>query len=135
MKETINSQTLRITIGKNLSVFRHLKGEKQDVPADAINVKASVISRIETGTYESFTLDQLIGLCNHYEVTLQQVLELEITQIFTYSQNNQPGTSSNTQTNEVAAGYLLHIQYLKDELKRYRIKAGELDVEEKDEEK
>ena len=124
MSEIVNTQTTRIIIGKNLSICRHLKGEKQEVPAQAINVKASVISRIETGTYDSLTLDQLIGLCNHYQVTLQQILELEVTHVFNYSQNNQTGTSNNSQTNEIASGYLLHIDYLKQQVEKYEKKLG-----------
>ena len=124
--KTINGKALRITIGKNITTLRNSGREKQTETALAMNIDPSVISRIEKGTYESLTLEQLVDLCNHFRVTLQDIMGAESNQVFNYSQNNQPGTTSPALTNELSGGYILYINDLKEELRRYKIKVGEI---------
>jgi hypothetical protein len=55
-------------------------------------------------------------LCNHYKITLQQAMSLEVANIFQLTQNNQDG-SQKLIGQELTTGYDLYIQQLQSENK------------------
>jgi hypothetical protein len=55
-------------------------------------------------------------LCNHYKVTLQQILGLEVANIFQLTQHNKDG-SQKLIGQEISSGYDLYIQQLINENK------------------
>lgn len=122
--KAINQTEVLERIGKNLYMLRIAREETLATTASAseIGESHSILSKIENGRYDSLRLDILIKLCNYFHVSLQQIMELEMTQIFNYSLHNQTGT--NTQNNEISSGYLLHIDYLTKELEQYKNKLG-----------
>ena len=81
-----------------------------------IGITHPIISKIENGRYPNLQLNLLIKLCNHYKITLQQALSLEVANIFQLTQNNQDG-SQKLIGQELTAGYDLYIQQLQSENK------------------
>ena len=57
-------------IGKNLHAVRHLKHEKTETVAKAVQVSRSVISQIENGKY----LALLERLARHYDTTVENLI-------------------------------------------------------------
>jgi len=128
MAKKIDVETLLTTIGKNLYAIRNARRETQEGVADSIGVKHPVISKIENGQY-TLTIEMLANLCNHYEVSIQQVMELEITQIFHFTQRNESGTHNNTLkqsnvSNDLSEGYQHLISHYKAEIDTLRSQLG-----------
>ena len=112
--KTIEISGLLNTIGKNLHTIRNARKETlQSVAAD-IGITHPIISKIENGRYPSLQLNLLVKLCNHYHITLQQVLSLEVANIFNLTQNNKDG-SQKLIGQELSSGYDLYIQQLINE--------------------
>jgi transcriptional regulator with XRE-family HTH domain len=110
MKHT-DITSLLTTIGQNLHTIRNARKETlQSVAAD-IGITHPVISKIENGRYPTLQLGLLIKLCNHYHITLQQALSLEVANIFQLTQHNKDG-SQKLIGQEIASGYELYIQQL-----------------------
>jgi DNA-binding Xre family transcriptional regulator len=129
MIKDINVEEQLIKIGHNLHTIRNYKKEKLEGVAKSIGITHSVLSKIENGRYDGLTVTLLIKLCNHYQVTLQQVLELGLTQIYTKSQINETGTANNTLKNiehEVSSGYEKAIEQNVSEIAYLRKKLDEL---------
>ena len=61
-------------IGKNLHAVRHLKHEKTETVAKAVQVSRSVISQIENGKYLSLTVALLERLARHYDTTVENLI-------------------------------------------------------------
>lgn len=115
----INFLDLLKTVGENLHTIRSARKEILDKAADAVGVKHPVISRIENGRYTGLSLELLVKLCNHYKVSLQQVLGLEVMQIFNLSQNAEDGSSNASfkqVVHEVAEGYHIALQQANTEI-------------------
>jgi transcriptional regulator with XRE-family HTH domain len=109
----INS--LLTTIGQNLHTIRNARKETlQSVAAD-IGITHPIISKIENGRYPNIQLNLLIKLCNHYKVTLQQIMGLEVANIFQLTNNGEGHQKLIGQ--EISSGYELYIQQLINENK------------------
>lgn len=110
----IDLSHLLTTIGQNLHTIRNARKETLQAVASEIDITHPVISKIENGRYPNLQLNLLIKLCNYYNVTLQQVLSLEIANIFQLTQHNKDG-SQKLIGQEISTGYDLYIQQLINE--------------------
>jgi transcriptional regulator with XRE-family HTH domain len=79
--------------------------------ASDIGITHPIISKIENGRYPTLQLNLLVKLCNHYNISLQQALSLEVANIFQLTQHNKDG-SQKLIGQELASGYELYIQQL-----------------------
>lgn len=111
----IDTNALLTTIGRNLHTIRNARKETLQAVASEIGVTHPIISKIENGRYPNIQLNLLIKLCNHYKVTLQQVFELEVTNIFQLTNNGEGHQKLIGQ--ELSSGYDLYIQQLVNENK------------------
>jgi transcriptional regulator with XRE-family HTH domain len=112
----IDTNALLITIGHNLHTIRNARKETLQAVASEIGITHPIISKIENGRYPNIQLNLLIKLCNHYKVTLQQILGLEVANIFQLTQHNKDG-SQKLIGQELSSGYDLYIQQLVNENK------------------
>jgi|GEM_PF-913658 len=128
-KREINFEVLLKTIGHNLRIIRTARNETLEGVAAALNTTHATLSNIENGNYHSLKLEVLIALCNYYRVTLQQVMDLEMVQLFQITQNNENGTTGNIMkqavgsqgtVNDMTEGFKLYIGYLTGEVERLR---------------
>ena len=115
MKE-LDINTLLTNFGHNLHTIRNARKETLQSVASDIGVTHPIISKIENGRYPNLQLNLLIKLCNHYKVTLQQILGLEVANIFQLTQHNKDG-SQKLIGQEISSGYDLYIQQLINENK------------------
>ena len=115
MKE-LDINTLLTNCGHNLHTIRNARKETLQSVASDIGVTHPIISKIENGRYPNLQLNLLIKLCNHYKVTLQQILGLEVANIFQLTQHNKDG-SQKLIGQKISAGYDLYIQQLLNENK------------------
>jgi transcriptional regulator with XRE-family HTH domain len=111
----IDTNALLTTIGQNLHTIRNARKETLQAVASEIGITHPIISKIENGRYPNIQLNLLIKLCNHYKVTLQQVFELEVTNIFQLTNNGEGHQKLIGQ--ELSSGYDLYIQQLVSENK------------------
>jgi transcriptional regulator with XRE-family HTH domain len=111
----IDTNALLTTIGRNLHTIRNARKETLQAVASEIGITHPIISKIENGRYPNIQLNLLIKLCNHYKVTLQQVFELEVTNIFQLTNNGEGHQKLIGQ--ELSSGYDLYIQQLVNENK------------------
>jgi transcriptional regulator with XRE-family HTH domain len=119
VQEVIPGDLLR-TIGKNLFTIRTDKNEEIKNVASALEIKPEIIEKIESGIHE-LPLTILVKLCNHYNVTIQQVLELEISQIYHFTQTNSAGNNHKQYVvNDHTNGYELLVDQLQSEVKYFR---------------
>lgn len=112
----IDTNSLLTTIGHNLHTIRNARKETLQAVASEIGITHPIISKIENGRYPNIQLNLLIKLCNHYKVTLQQILGLEVANIFQLTQHNKDG-SQKLIGQELSSGYDLYIQQLINENK------------------
>jgi transcriptional regulator with XRE-family HTH domain len=112
----IDTNALLTTIGHNLHTIRNARKETLQAVASEIGITHPIISKIENGRYPNIQLNLLIKLCNHYKVTLQQILGLEVANIFQLTQHNKDG-SQKLIGQELSSGYDLYIQQLISENK------------------
>lgn len=112
----IDTNALLTTIGQNLHTIRNARKETLQAVASEIGITHPIISKIENGRYPNIQLNLLIKLCNHYKVTLQQILGLEVANIFQLTQHNKDG-SQKLIGQELSSGYDLYIQQLVNENK------------------
>lgn len=112
----IDTNALLTTIGHNLHTIRNARKETLQAVASEIGITHPIISKIENGRYPNIQLNLLIKLCNHYKVTLQQILGLEVANIFQLTQHNNDG-SQKLIGQELSSGYDLYIQQLVNENK------------------
>ncbi|MCW2260325.1 MULTISPECIES: helix-turn-helix domain-containing protein [Sphingobacterium] len=111
-----NDNEIFTTIGKNLHTVRHSLKLTLEAVASEIDVTYPVLSKIENGRYLGLSIGLLKKLCNYYKITIAQVLDIEGHQIFNYSQYiNQPA-GNHSMTNNIADGYELAIQSLKEQI-------------------
>jgi transcriptional regulator with XRE-family HTH domain len=92
--------------------------------AEDIGITHPVISKIENGRYPNLQLNLLVKLCNHYNVTLQQALSLEVANIFQLTNNGEGHQKLIGQ--ELSSGYELYIQQLINENKFLKEQAHQL---------
>ena len=111
----IDTNTLLVTIGHNLHTIRNARTETLQSVASDIGITHPIISKIENGRYPNIQLNLLIKLCNHYKITLQQVLGLEVANIFQLTNNGEGHQKLIGQ--EISSGYELYIQQLISENK------------------
>lgn len=116
----ISSVEMLTTIGQNLHTIRNARKETLQGVASAIGLTHPVISKIENGRYEALTMAMLIKLCNHYDVTLQQVLHLEKSQVFHLTQHNENGSQYKLVGQELSDGYMQSIAQYKSEIEYLR---------------
>jgi transcriptional regulator with XRE-family HTH domain len=121
MAKQLSTSELLETIGRNLHSIRNARKETLQAVAQAIGITHPVISKIENGRNENLSLALLVKLCNHYEVTLQQIMSLEISQIFQLTQHNGEGNHKLV-GQESGEGYKEEIAYLRSLLEKHLIK-------------
>lgn len=113
--KSIDINALLSTIGQNLHTIRNARKETLQSVAEDIGITHPVISKIENGRYPNMQLNLLVKLCNHYNVTLQQALSLEVANIFQLTNNGEGHQKLIGQ--ELSSGYELYIQQLLNENK------------------
>lgn len=111
--QQIEIDNLLKTIGQNFHTIRNARKETLQSVASDIGITHPIISKIENGRYPNLQLNLLIKLCNHYKVTLQQILGLEIANIFQLTNNGEGHQKLIGQ--EISSGYELYIQQLINE--------------------
>ena len=109
----IDINNLLNTIGQNFHTIRNARKETLQSVASDIGITHPIISKIENGRYPNIQLNLLIKLCNHYKVTLQQILGLEVANIFQLTNNGEGHQKLIGQ--EISSGYELYIQQLINE--------------------
>lgn len=119
--EIIPEELLK-TIGKNLCKIRNEKNEEIKSVANAVEIKPALIEKIENGTDE-LSIRTLAILCNHYEISLQKVMELEGAQVYHFTQTNSAGNNHKQYVvNDHTNGYELLVQQLQSDVEYYRNK-------------
>ena len=113
--KSIDINTLLSTLGHNLHTIRNARKETLQSVAEDIGITHPVISKIENGRYPNLQLNLLVKLCNHYNVSLQQALSLEVANIFQLTNNGEGHQKLIGQ--ELSSGYELYIQQLINENK------------------
>lgn len=113
--KNIDINQLLTTIGHNLHTIRNARKETLQAVAASIGITHPIISKIENGRYENLQLNLLVKLCNHYNIALQQVLSLEVANIFQLTNHGEGHQRLIGQ--EISAGYELYIQQLSNENK------------------
>jgi len=110
MKQIILNELLS-RIGKNLLNIRTAKRQKLETVAKELGFKDHTsISKIENAKNEALTVAQIVNMCNYYGTTLEEVLDLENTNIYNMSQVNETGTTNNSLKqviNDLSEGYKL----------------------------
>lgn len=116
MQKDIAIDEMLISLGRNISAIRNAKRETQFGVAKSIGVTHPVVSKIENGSY-NITMELLIKLCNHFKITLQQVMDLDNNQIFYFTQKNITGNFHKQYVvRELADGYEILIKQLQSEV-------------------
>ncbi|MGJ1261090.1 helix-turn-helix domain-containing protein [Sphingobacterium spiritivorum] len=114
-KEIILEELLK-SIGRNLLSFRTDKGEEVGVVAKNVGIKPAILEKIEAGTLP-VSLDILVNLTNYYKVSLQQVLDLGVSQIYHFTQTNSAGNNHKQYVvNDHTNGYELLVDQLQKEV-------------------
>ncbi|PAW95183.1 hypothetical protein CKK33_17425 [Mucilaginibacter sp. MD40] len=120
MQKDIVIDEMLISLGRNISAIRNAKRETQYGVAKSIGVTHPVVSKIENGTY-NVTIELLVRLCNHFKISLQQVLDLDNNQIFYFTQKNITGNFHKQYVvHELADGYEILINQLQSEVSYLR---------------
>jgi transcriptional regulator with XRE-family HTH domain len=122
--KSIDTNALLSTIGQNLHTIRNARKETLQSVAEDIGITHPVISKIENGRYPNLQLNLLVKLCNHYNVSLQQALSLEVANIFQLTNNGEGHQKLIGQ--ELSSGYELYIQQLINENKFLKEQAHQL---------
>ena len=122
--KSIDINALLSTIGQNLHTIRNARKETLQSVAEDIGITHPVISKIENGRYPNLQLNLLVKLCNHYNVTLQQALSLEVANIFQLTNNGEGHQKLIGQ--ELSSGYELYIQQLINENKFLKEQSNQL---------
>ncbi|SEK24327.1 helix-turn-helix domain-containing protein [Parapedobacter koreensis] len=118
-KEIIPEELLK-TIGKNLAKIRSDKGEDLKDVAKAVGVKAVDLEKVEAGVYP-LTIELLVILVNHFDTSLQQVMEVALAQIYYFTQTNSTGSSHKQYVvNDHTNGYELLVEQLQKEVEYLR---------------
>lgn len=132
MLKHIDFDQLLITIGENIHTVRSSKKETLEVTAESIGIKHPTLSKIENGRYPGLTIDLLTKICNHFKISLQQVLGLEVLQIFNLSQKAESGSSGanlKQVINDIAEGYMKALDQANAEIAFLRSQLKQLTVE------
>ena len=120
MQKDIAINEMLISLGRNISAIRNAKRETQFGVAKSIGVTHPVVSKIENGSY-NLTIELLVKLCNHFKITLQQVMDLDDNQIFYFTQKNITGNFHKQYVvHELADGYDILIKQLQSEVNYLR---------------
>ena len=114
----IQSSSLLISIGENLHTIRNARKETLQTVASAVGVTHPVISKIENGRYKTLQIEMLTKLCNHYQISLQQVMSLDMSTFFQITNHGEGNQKLIGQ--ELATGYELYIQQLNKELEHFK---------------
>lgn len=122
--KSIDINALLSTLGHNLHTIRNARKETLQSVAEDIGITHPVISKIENGRYPNLQLNLLVKLCNHYNVTLQQALSLEVANIFQLTNNGEGHQKLIGQ--ELSSGYELYIQQLLNENKFLKEQSNQL---------
>jgi transcriptional regulator with XRE-family HTH domain len=122
--KSIDINALLSIIGQNLHTIRNARKETLQSVAEDIGITHPVISKIENGRYPNLQLNLLVKLCNHYNVSLQQALSLEVANIFQLTNNGEGHQKLIGQ--ELSSGYELYIQQLINENKFLKEQSNQL---------
>lgn len=128
MLERIDLDILALTIGKNISLYRSFRKEAIEVTAKELNVDVETLTEIEKGAYPELNLSLIVDIANCFNVTLQQLFNLQIIQVFNHSQNVLPGERKVVLKNEQKEGYTFYINDLKEAIFQKEEKIKELEL-------
>lgn len=128
MLERIDLDILALTIGKNISLYRSFRKEAIEVTAKELNLDVETLTAIEKGTYSGLDLSLIVDIANYFNVSLQQLFNLQIIQIFNHSQNVLPGERKVVLKNEQREGYTFYINDLKEVIFQKEEKIKELEL-------
>lgn len=106
---------LRI-FGQNIKGIRENRIISEETAANDLGITETELKNIEEGTHSELRFELMIEICNYYDCTLQQALDLQIVQVFNNSQNITAGDRKVSLTNKTKDGYLDYIAHLKEEI-------------------
>ncbi|MFC0318677.1 MULTISPECIES: helix-turn-helix domain-containing protein [Olivibacter] len=128
MLDKIDLDILALTIGKNISAYRTFRKEAIEVTARELNLDIETLQEIEKGAFSGLNLNLIVDIANYFNVTLQQLLNLQIVQVFNHSQNVLPGERKVILKNEQRDGYTFYINDLKEVIFQKEEKIKELEL-------
>ncbi|MFC0318676.1 MULTISPECIES: helix-turn-helix domain-containing protein [Olivibacter] len=118
METKLEQTKIFATIGANLHTVRNAKKKTLEAVASDLNITHPVLSKIENGRYPGLSLALLFTLCEYYGVTFEQILDINGSKIFNYSQYiNQP-TGNHTLNNQIGDGYEIAIKAYKEQIQQ-----------------
>lgn len=112
---------LRI-FGQNIKDIREYRKISEETVANDLGITETEIKNIEEGSDSELRFELMIEICNYYNCTLQQALDLQIVQVFNNSQNITAGDRKVSLTNKHKDGYLEYINHLKEEISELKSK-------------
>lgn len=116
MEAKLEQTKILTIIGANLHTIRNAKKKTLEAVASDLNITHPVLSKIENGRYPGLSLMLLLTLCEYYGISLEQILDINGSKIFNYSQYiNQP-TGNHTLNNQVGDGYEIAIKAYKEQI-------------------
>lgn len=111
----IDLVTLIRTAGRNIQTLRINKKLSIEVLAEEIDISAEELENIESGQANDLSFSKVVIIANYFNTSLQELLELQIVQIFNNSQNITAGDREVSYTNHLKDGYEVYINHLKEE--------------------
>lgn len=112
--------------GRNIQTLRINKKLSIELLAKETNVSVEELVNIESGQVDDLSLSVVVLIANYFNASLQEILDLQIVQIFNHSQNITAGDRQVSYTNHVKDGYEVYINHLKEENLELRKKIEEL---------
>lgn len=103
------------TVGKNIQTLRINKKLSIEVLAEEIDISAEELENIESGQVNDLSFSKIVIIANYFNTSLQELLGLQIVQIFNNSQNITAGDREVSYTNHLKDGYEIYINHLKEE--------------------
>ena len=111
----IDLVTLIRTTGRNIQTLRINKKLPIGVLAEEIDISAEELENIESGQVNDLSFSKVVIIANYFNISLQELLDLQIVQIFNNSQNITAGDREVSYTNHLKDGYEVYINHLKEE--------------------
>lgn len=103
------------TAGRNIQTLRMNKKLSIELLAKEIDVPIEELLNIESGQVDDLSFTVVVLIANYFNASLQELLDLQIVQIFNQSQNITAGDRQVSYTNHVKDGYEVYINHLKEE--------------------
>lgn len=122
----IDLVTLIRTAGRNIQTLRINKKLSIEVLAEEIDISAEELENIESGQVNDLSFSKVVIIANYFNISLQELLDLQIVQIFNNSQNITAGDREVSYTNHLKDGYEVYINHLKEENLELRKKVEDI---------